>query len=88
MFHTSDFAVYSVAVYLGLLLGGAVIAPPNAWTHDGPAHPAPLAVPTSHPGHAHDAHNATDEPHAATPPRSPRQDAGEDESEVRSRYPS
>lgn len=53
MFHTRDWAVYSVAVYLGLLLGGALAAPRHAWTSDIDAHPHRIVLPyTSEPDHA------------------------------------
>ncbi|MFW6337251.1 MAG: hypothetical protein ACOC3G_08990 [Phycisphaeraceae bacterium] len=45
MFHTRDWAVYGVAVYLGLLFGGAVIAPRTAWTFGGDAQPHHDAAP-------------------------------------------
>lgn len=52
MFHTRDWAVYSVAVYLGLLLGGAPAAPPHAWTSDIDARPHRIVLPyTSEPDH-------------------------------------
>ena len=45
MFHTRDWAVYSVAVYVGLLFGGALIAPRTTWSYSGDTQPHHVTAP-------------------------------------------